>query len=543
MAVPSTLAESSFPDELCGSDESHDPPPRTPAESWSSSSFSLKAPAAAPIKDPYLVTWDGPSDPENPQNWSDRYKWTVTLVVIVMTVNVTFASSASSMTVEALSRQFHIPLEVSYLVTTMYLLGYVCGPFFWGPGSELVGRRPIFIVTMVSYTVFHLGQALATNIQAVLITRFFAGFFAVAPLSNSGGVISDMFAADQRGLASSLFAGGVFLGPALGPLVSGYILLGGLSWRWVFWVMMMFAGLCALMVIICLPETYAPVLLLKKAKRLRKSDPVSNANMYAQHERQDWSYGGILKRTLFRPFHMLAVEPILVLVTVYMSIVYGLLYALFEAIPVIFITQRGFSPGQCGLIFVGVGIGTTCGALMNAYVSRKYKLLIKKWRGFPPPEERLTSAKFGAVFLVIATFWLGWTGGYKAAPWYVPALSTILLGAGISSIFMSSLSYLVDTYLMYSASAFAVNTIVRSAVAAAFPLFTVQMFTKLHINWAATLVGSIALLFAPSPFLLYRYGAKIRQKSQFAPCIDLKIAEELEAEGLATREKEQVSKV
>lgn len=93
-----------------------------------------------------------------------------------------------------------------------------------------------------------------------------------------------------------------------------------------------------------------------------------------------------------------------------------------------------------------------------------------------------------------------------------------------------SQSYLIDTYLMYSASAFAANTTIRSLVAAAFPLFTVQMYTRLGINWASTLVGLIGLVMAPSPFLFYKYGARIRQKSKFAPCIDLKIAKELEEE-------------
>jgi len=60
-------------------------------------------------------------------------------------------------------------------------------PLFWGPGSEFVGRRPIIIVTMTSYTLFHLGQALAQNIETLLVTRFLSGFFAVAPLISTGG--------------------------------------------------------------------------------------------------------------------------------------------------------------------------------------------------------------------------------------------------------------------------------------------------------------------------------------------------------------------
>lgn len=492
--------------------------------------------AAAATTDTNLVGWDGPDDPENPQNWSVKYKWIVTGICILMTVNVTFASSAPSIASEGIMQEFGISREVSDLITTTFLLGYVFGPLFWGPGSEITGRKPIFSLALTLYTLFHLGQSLAPNIQTLLVTRFLSGFFAVAPLTNCGGVIADIWSSAGRGPATSLFTASVFLGPVLGPIISGFIIQQGVSWRWVFWVMMFFAAGCTLITIPLLPETYAPVILLKKVKRLRKEDPVGNKHLYAEHEKQDWSFSGILNRTLLRPFKMLAMEPILVLITVYISIVYGLLYALFQAFPIIFIIRHHFTIAQTGLTFIGIGIGTSIGSVINWYTSRKYAQLIVKWRGFPPAEERLTGAMIGAPMLVVGIFWLGWTGQYESVPWYVAGLSTIAVGVGISLIFMSFLSYLVDTYLMYSASAFAANTFCRSALAAAFPLFTVQMFTTLGVNWACTLIGFIGLLFLPFPFLFYKYGARIRASSRFAPCIDLKIKKQIEEE---ERQKEK----
>ncbi|TFK32378.1 MFS polyamine transporter [Crucibulum laeve] len=494
--------------ERYGGDDIHEPTPK-----------SEPSPPTLPT-DTNKVDWDGPDDPSNPQNWSIRYKWIITMVCIIMTVNVTFASSAPSTAALRIKSEFGISSEISYLITTVFLLGYVFGPLFWGPGSELVGRKPIFIITMVLYTLFHLGQALAQNIETLLITRFFSGFFAVAPLTNCGGVIADIWSAEGRGPAVSLFTASVFLGPVLGPIVSGFIVQKpGVDWRWVFWVMMIFAGVCTLIMIPLLPETYAPILLQKKARHLRKADPVGKKNIYAEHEKQDWSLKGIIHRTLFRPFQMLAMEPILVLITLYLSVVYGLLYALFQAFPIIFVRRRGFTVAEDGLMFIGIGIGTTIGSIINYFATAHYPQLIKKWKGFPPPEERLFGAMLGSPLLVIACFWLGWTGEYAAIPWYVPGLSTVALGISISLIFMSFLSYIVDTYLMFSASALAANTVIRSAVAAAFPLFTVQMFTNLGVNWASTLIGLLALLFAPSPFLFYKYGPSIRGRSKFAPCI------------------------
>jgi hypothetical protein len=91
--------------------------------------------------------------------------------------------------------------------------------------------------------------------------------------------------------------------------------------------MMIFAGVCTTIMIVLLPETYSPVILQNKAKRLRKEDPIGSKQLYAEHEKQDWSFKGVINRTLFRPFKMLAMEPILLLITIYVAIVYGLLYA------------------------------------------------------------------------------------------------------------------------------------------------------------------------------------------------------------------------
>jgi DHA1 family multidrug resistance protein-like MFS transporter len=132
----------------------------------------------------------------------------------------TFASSAPSSTARAVAADLHTSAEVSYLITSVFLLGYVFGPIVWGPGSELIGRRPIMHLTITAYTILHLGQALAKNMETLLITRFLAGFFACAPLTNSGGLIADVWDPAGRGLATSLFTASVFLGPVLGPIAS-----------------------------------------------------------------------------------------------------------------------------------------------------------------------------------------------------------------------------------------------------------------------------------------------------------------------------------
>jgi hypothetical protein len=108
-------------------------------------------------------------------------------------------------------------------------------------------------------------------------------------------------------------------------------------------------------------------------------------------------------------------------------------------LPVIFIGKHHFTISQSGLIFIGIGIGVIISAIINIRTASHYPALIKKWKGFPPPEERLYAAMIGAPLLVVASFWLGWTGNYPSVPWYVPALSTIVMGTGIITIFVAFL--------------------------------------------------------------------------------------------------------
>lgn len=101
--------------------------------------------------------------------------------------------------------------------------------------------------------------------------------------------------------------------------------------------------------------------------------------------------------------------------------------------------KRGLTIAQNGLMFIGVGIGATSGSLFNFFATSHYRELIVKWRGFPPPEQRLFGGMLGGPLLVIGIFWLGWTGEYSSIGWYVPDISSILIGAAISLIFMSFL--------------------------------------------------------------------------------------------------------
>ncbi|KAG7450645.1 MFS general substrate transporter [Guyanagaster necrorhizus] len=462
--------------------------------------------------DPFLVTLD-PS--EDPQYWSVTHKWSVTILGGVLLLNATFASSAPSGIVEQVIEEFGLSTEVATLMISLFVAGYCVGPIIWGPLSEEFGRRPIFIVAFIVYVCFQIGMALAKNTASLLVFRFIGGTFAACPLTNSGAIISDIWDARTRGKALAIFTVAPFAGPALGPTVAGYISVAGVSWRWVFWVLTIFAGICWILIIVAIPETYRPILLVKKAKKMRKE--TGDDRYYAPMEKDTKTLAQQVEHVLARPFKILFQEPMLMASTLYLSFVYGCLYLLFEAYPIVFTEGHGFNAGVSGLMFLPImfgGITAVIGYLL-IWNPRYEKEVARCAPGPVAPEYRLHMALFASPLFAVSFFWFGWTS-FPSISYWAPLMAGYVMGFSISWIFLSFFNYIIDTYLMIAASALAANTVCRSLFGAAFPLFATQMYTALDPRWASSLLGFVALAMVPLPLLFLKYGHILRMKSKYA---------------------------
>ena len=148
--------------------------------------------------------------------FSKPLKWLITILAAMSTLAVSFASSAYSGGIGEIIMDFQVDTEVVILGVSMFVLGFAIGPLIWAPLSELYGRQKLFFFTYMALTAFNAGAAGAPTMAALIILRFFAGAFGSSPLTNAGGVIADMFSANERGIATSIFALAPFLGPALG---------------------------------------------------------------------------------------------------------------------------------------------------------------------------------------------------------------------------------------------------------------------------------------------------------------------------------------
>ncbi|QRV75562.1 major facilitator superfamily transporter [Ceratobasidium sp. AG-Ba] len=471
-------------------------------------------PGSGTGEDPYIVDWV-PEDTENPYNWPGFKRWTITGIVAVTTLCVSFASSSYSGGIQYMMDDLHMGQYVAILGISLYVVGFGLGPLLWGPLSEMYGRRLIFFVSFLPFVFFHIGGALAHNVETLLITRFLAGSFGSSPLTNAGGTIADMFNARERGLANALFAMAPFAGPVLGPIIGGYVSESSAGWRWNFWVMFIFSAVMFVLTVLFVPETFAPVLLRRRARNLH-AESEGKVNYISKFEKGNKkTFGEIMKINLSRPFVLLFKEPIVLLFSIYAALIYGTLYGLFAAFPVVFQSGRHFTPGEGGLAFLGIGLGIVIATCLTPISNKFYYRAIEKGNGVAPPEARLVMCCVGAVLLPVSMTWFAWTT-YPSIHYMVPIIAGIPFGAGLMFVFTSIISYLIDSYTLYAASVLAANAVLRSVMGAAFPLFTPKMYASLGDQWACMVFAFLALACTPIPFLFYRYGPAIRARSKFS---------------------------
>lgn len=351
------------------------------------------------------------------------------------------------------------------------------------------------------FVLFQIGCALAPNIGAMIIFRFFSGFFGSPTVTNSGGSITDIWPQSHRSVPLALFSAASFLGPVIAPTVGGFI-CQYTSWRWNFWVVLILSAACYLAMAVFLPETYPPKLLLNKTR-----------GMPGNEELRPTPVQELLYITLTRPWLMLFTEPILFLLSLYMAFIYGILYLDFTAYPVVYRETREWSAGIAGLSFLGICVGMAIATLASPYVNRIHGVYTRRLGG-PHPETRLPHLVVISWLIPISLFWFGWTAT-PPTHWISGIIAGAPFGFSLILLFLGITSYLTDCYGPFGASALAANAVLRSLFGAVFPLFATNMYHSLGVPWATSVLGFVALAMAPLPWLFYRFGPRIRARSKY----------------------------
>ncbi|TAQ88771.1 hypothetical protein B7494_g2937 [Chlorociboria aeruginascens] len=294
----------------------------------------------APVKPPSIearskiVQFDSPDDPAAPLNWPISRKIIITVLYGLTTAGSTWASSVYS--------------PATAVVGCFNIVRFGVGPLLWAPLSEVYGRRIAVFAPYFIAAIFCFATATAKDIQTIMITRFFIGFFSSAPVTNTGGVLRDLWPDKQRGVAVLAYSMSVVGGPLFSPIAGAAIVQSYLGWRWTHYITGIMMMSCLVVDILVIDETYAKVILVSKAKKLR--DETGDWALHAKHE-EDINFRNLAKKFLFTPFRLL-VTPICFFIVLYSSFVYGIVYLNFAAFPIEYVEVRKWGPVSASLPFI-----------------------------------------------------------------------------------------------------------------------------------------------------------------------------------------------
>lgn len=306
------------------------------------------------------------------------------------------------------------------------------------------------------------------------------------------------------------------LGPAIGPIIGGFI-SEHTSWRWIFYATSIFTGACQVAGFFMLSETYAPVILKRRAKRIRVE--TGDSSYQTKEEREDETLAKKLGVSLTRPFKLLGTQSIVQVLALYMAYTYGTMYLMLSTFPLLWTDPHyyGESVGVGGLNYISLGLGMLLGTYVCAILNdRLYRRFKSRNDDVGKPEFRLPLLTITMFCVPTGLFIYGWTAETHQH-WILPNIGACLFGIGNMMTFQCMQTYIVDTYTQFTASAMAAVSVLRCLAAFGFPLFAPYMYAKLHYGWGNSLLAFISIMIGiPAPIFLYTYGERLRNASPYA---------------------------
>ncbi|KAJ7173449.1 major facilitator superfamily domain-containing protein [Mycena filopes] len=470
------------------------------------------------LLDPWLVDWEE-NDQDNPQNWSFRKRAFVAFSISLLTFSVYIGSAIYTSSIPGLMAEFNVSLTIATLGLSLYVLAYGMGPMFLTPLQELplLGRNPVYMITLFLFVVLQIPIITAKNMNTVLAMRFLTGFFGSPALATGGASMTDIFPPSQHPYVIGVWALGAVAGPITGPVIGGFAAQAE-SWRWPIWELLWIGAFSLIFLCCLLPETNGPTILLRRARRLRALTGNPELKTATERAGRSRSVPGQVYDALVLPL-VLSIEPVVLFCDIYIGFVYAMFYLWFEAFPLVFTDIYHFNEGVSGLPFVGFLVsGTLTYAAYCLY--QIYHIEPRTARAAAEgrelaPEVKLELGLEASIFIPTSVLIFGFASKASIS-WIVPVIGAALYLPGIYLVFQSIANYLMTAYPNHAASVLAANALYRSAIASVFPLFGRALFQNLGLGPGSGLLAGLAFFLMIVYLVLLRYAQVLRKKSKYA---------------------------
>ncbi|KAF2716490.1 MFS multidrug transporter [Polychaeton citri CBS 116435] len=458
-----------------------------------------------------LVTFDGPDDPLDPKNWPRHRKLTVVFLTSLGGLITLISGPMMAPALTNIGSSLDVSPAEANLALSVFVLAFAFGPLVLGPCSEAFGRKYVWIAGSVWYMAWNLGCGFADSKGLMIAARFFAGIGASAEFAISGPVLSDCWRPEERGKWYAVAQFLPFLGPAIGPILGG-VITGSIGWRWLFWVLSAVDALLIIMFVILFNETYPPIILSQKARRLSKE--TGRCHRVEPHVVGNDGLSGKLRTSMTRPYRLFITQPILQLMSLFLAYNFGFLYLTLTTFANVWIDRYGETEAISGLNYIALAIGYTIGSQVGGpAANRIWKHLQSKYDGKAAPEYRVPLMIPSVVLIPTGLLWYGWAVN-AGAHWAIVDVGIGVFGCGIVLGTTMMQAYVLDAFPLHGASAQAASQFLRSIFAFVFPIFAPKMYESLGYGWGNSLLALLYLAFGvPAPLILWGWGAGLRERA------------------------------
>ncbi|KAF8626473.1 hypothetical protein AX15_004856 [Amanita polypyramis BW_CC] len=294
-------------------------------------------------------------DKKNPANYSKREKWIITTIACSLTLISAITSGSYNLGISTMIQDLNSSHILAITGFSVYALAFAIFPLITASLSEEFGRRPLYIVSQVIFTVMYLMIAFAKNIQTVIVGRFIQGAAGSAGSTMVGGTIADIWSSKDRGIPMAIFTLVGVGGTGFGPIIGGWIEMK-LGWQWIQWIQMMFCSI-PLILVFFMKETRSEVLLIHLAKEVRKR--TGNNRYRARVEDQRGSLLTLIRVSCTRPVYLLLTEPVVIAFSLWIGFSWGVTFCFLSVIALVFQHLYGFNIGEAGTTYVSLDWNTS----------------------------------------------------------------------------------------------------------------------------------------------------------------------------------------
>ncbi|KAI0535569.1 MFS general substrate transporter [Xylaria digitata] len=469
----------------------------------------------APAMEPYSI-------------FDKRQKW---LIVLIASTAATFSGFASNIYFPALSTIAHdlnVSLELINLTVTSYLILQGIAPSFWGPLSDVKGRRFTYCFTFLVFLGACVGLAESRNYATVIVLRSVQSAGSASTIAIGAAVIGDITTREERGGFMGVFQAGLLAPVAVGPVIGGA--LTTLGWRAIFWFLTIYSGVFLILLIIFLPETLRsmvanggtrpssliarfPLTVYQKTTKV-KSNP--KAAQVAKTVRID----------LTGPFRILFSKQAAPIV-VFLGIYYAVWQMTITAMSTLFQSNYGLSETETGLTYIANGVGSIIGTLITGKIlDADYRRVKDKYESeasqddpenaaFPIEKARLRLVPIFAGLQCASVLVFGWTIQYS---WRVhiavPIITTFFTGWALVSTQSVIMTYLIDIFPDQKAAASASMNLARCLLAAGGTSIVGPLIEAVGAGLTFTITVAVLLTALIGIGIQWRFGRKWRLEAE-----------------------------